>query len=203
MQLNAILAAAFALFATTAEAQFVANGGQAGDADASAFGQASSFANQSTTFDGVEFRLKRLIRDPQDPNKLRLVADVVNVGEADRWIMYFLPYPTLVDELGNTYEVDLQTGIDACRSGDGWTDYVKNCDSSSNMAAATKLSPGVPTPTMLRMAGIEEKGYDAEMAGLATYTSLRIRFIVSPDGFDDYRTMQLHDYIVPNIPLPR
>lgn len=165
---------------------------------------AGGFANSSTIFSDVEFKLKRILRDPKDPLALRMVADFINKSDEPRWVLYSLPAPSLIDDFGNQYKINIITGIEACRDNNNrWTTRIDNCDESKNVAQAVKLSPGVPTTTMLRFVGDEQFGYDAELAEMSSTANLKIRVLVSKDGFSDYRKILKHDYVVPAIFLPR
>ncbi len=219
MRRTIALLVAFGLLATTtASAQFVDNGGEAGSADTSAFGQANSFSNLTTKFDGVEFQLQRLIRDPKDKTKLRMIAQLINTGDSDRWISFILPFPELVDELGNRYPIGINAvennsngapavaGVDGCYEYGQWSDDVRECAGQS----ATRLAPGVPVILMIGFEPADENSYDASLAAMATFAGLNLRFAVSAADMaglkgntsDIESAISVHQVIVPQVPMP-
>lgn len=218
-----MLAACVIVAATTAFAQFKDNGGKAGTADTSAVGQSTEFANVTTTFDGVEFRLLRLIREPKDKSKLRLVAQLVNVGDSDRWIAFILPYPALVDELGNYYAVTINpvknnsngkvavTGVDACYDYGQWTEDVRNCTYGNESTSGTRLAPSVPVTVMVGFEPSTDGNYDASLALMATFVGLNLHFAMSAkqlnqvgsNSASDIRAaIPIYEVAIPQIPMP-
>ena len=206
----AILAACSVLVATAASGQFVENGGQAGSADTSAFGQASEFSNVTTQFDGVELQLQRLIRDPKDKSRLKMIGRLVNTGTEDRWIFLFFPPPKLIDELGNEYAAESWTGVDACRDASkrdgGWFDELGGCQAGD--FPMVLLSPGLPNTVMISFGPSEAGNYDQDLATLATYLDASLSFAVSGQDvmnmqWDDAEAaLSSHRVIVPQIPMP-
>ena len=198
MRSFATMLAASVLTAAAAQAQFVDNGGSAGTADTTALGQPTVFENATTTFDGVEFRLLRLIRDPSETNAYRMIAEIANTGSDEKEILFLAPLPELLDELGNAYGADMRTGIEACRNGSQWSNWPGHCDNGSNAANFSRLSPGVPLTTMLRF--VPGDLFEAELADLATKARLRLHFVVAEPGLE---TMNAHEVVIANVPLPR
>ncbi|MEO1471582.1 MAG: hypothetical protein AAFV86_21300, partial [Pseudomonadota bacterium] len=169
---------------------------------ASAFGQKDAFSNSTTLFDGIEFSLKRLIRDPSDPKKFRMVANLTNLGDDRKWALLSLPIPSLIDELGNTYTIDLRAGMEACRANNRkWAVTPNTCDDEFERVNASLLAKGLPANLMLRFLGAPDEGFEPELADIANTANLTISFLVSQDGFQDQMT--LHTVTIPNIPLPR
>lgn len=217
-----MLAACVIVAATTAFAQFKDNGGKAGTADTSAVGQAAEFANVTTTFDGVEFRLLRLIRDPKDKAKLRIVGQLVNTGDSDRWIFFIAPYPRLVDELGNVYALsrsddqqsDIIAGVAPCINRYNWTNDAAYCvmdrDSSS-----TRLGSNAPVNIMVGFEPMTDGRYDASLASMATFANLSLHFAMTAktaldinglQNDQDYNAaraaMSVNDIEISQIPMP-
>lgn len=191
-------------YAPVGRAQFVDNGGQSGNADTTTFGQSGSFENITTSFNGIEFRLLRLIKEPNEKNRFRMVAELENTVEDERELLYLRPYPSLVDELGNTFELESFTGIGAC-SGTGdpfgpsyWRDKASGCDDQRERA--TRAALNVPIITSIRFGPNEKAGFSKELADLATYATLKLHFLV---GSSEFGELTEHEIVVPRIPLPK
>ena len=212
-----MLAACAMAAATTAFAQFVENGGQAGSADTAAFGQANAFSNVTTTFDGIEFQLQRLIRDPKDKANLRAVGQLVNTGDSDRWIFFIGPAPRLVDELGNLYYTArnsenrlIVSGVSPCLNSGYWTNEVIECRDRDN--SATRLAPKVAITIIMGFEPSTDSVFDASLASIATSTNLSLRFALSAidmdtlreeNSTDSYRAaIAVHEVTIPQIPMP-
>lgn len=182
-------------------AQMVDNGGTTAPADTSAFGQSQPFTNATTTFDGVDFNLVRLISDPTENAEYRLIGNLVNTGDQELEILFFMPAPLLLDELGNTFVIATRSGIEACRYRDGgnWTNDIRRCDNDFNVLAASRLAPEVPVTFSLGFAPSEDN-YVAELAELANTATVRLHFVYSSDKF---KTRNVAEIVVPAVPLPR
>lgn len=206
----AILAVSYVLAASAASGQFIENGGQAGSADTTAFGQAAEFSNVTTQFDGVEFQLQRLLRDPKDNSKLKLIGQFVNLGEDDRWLYLFYPFPSITDELGNVYVIELWTGVDACRDRKkedyDWYRDVIRCGQGDG--PATRLAPNLPVTAMLSFVPSDTGEFDGDLASLSTFVNLSMNVSVStknPEGMfgDDLAAvLSPHAIMIPQIPMP-
>ena len=217
----ALLAAWSALVATSAFGQFVENGGQAGSADTSAFGQATEFSNVTTTFDGIELQVLRLIREPSDAGKLRLVGQFVGTNSERRWIQMYDRGPRLIDDLGNTYIITSWSGIDACRDGAiedyDWWNKLEDCAGpqvntrrTNNDGASALIAQDVPVAFSMIFAPIDPSAgmFDAELAKLATSVTASFSFIVSAKDFSELEKevgdgLAAHKVVVPSIPVPQ
>ena len=167
--------------ASGVNAQFVDNGGQAGSADTSAFGQSTQFANITTNFDGVDLQVQRLIRDPKDKSTLRLIGQIVNTNSDSRWIQLFLPFPKLTDELGNEYMVQMWTGVDACRDNKKedyrWRDDIRNdCPGDG---ASTLLAPSLPVTFSISFVPSDSGTFDSDLASIAKYLNVSLSLILA------------------------
>lgn len=205
---------------SSANAQFVDNGGQAGSADTSAFGQSAEFSNVTTTSDGIELQVLRLIREPSDAGKLRLVGQFVSTNSERRWIQMYDRGPRLVDDLGNTYIITSWSGIDACRDGAigdyDWWNQLGDCAgpqvdtrTTNNDGASALIAQDVPVAFSMMFAPIDPSAgmFDAELAELATSVTASFSFIVSAQDFSELEKevgdgLAAHKVVVPLIPVP-
>lgn len=196
--------------ASGANAQFVDNGGQAGSADTSAFGQTAEFSNITTNFDGVDLQVQRLIRDPKDKSKLRLIGQIVNTNSDNRWIQWFRPFPKLTDELGNEYMVQMWTGVDACRDNQKedfrWGDDIRN-DCPGN-GASTLLAPSLPVTFSISFVPSDSGTFDADLASMATYLNVSLSLILATGdltylSFEERGTKVMpYQVVIPQMPVP-
>ncbi len=188
------------LFAPTfGAAQMLDNGGTTAAANTSAFGQDKPFENATTTFDGVVFNLSRPIADPTEGTLYRMVGTLRNTGKSDVEILFYMPLPTLTDELGNVLSASTRSGINACRYNNQWTTDIRRCDEHPNTETASRLAPGVPIPFSLGF-GPGETDYNEELAALSNTTTARIHFVYT---IDDFQNMKIAEVVIPGIPLPR
>lgn len=158
------------------------------------------YANVTTRFEGISFNLKRLLRDPEQPEKFRMIAEIVG-EKGEKEILYILPAPALVDDLGNLYSADLMTGVDACRRfaayDANWVADPSFCSSYGNPARFARLSPGIGRTSMLRFAPSDR--YNTELALIATQFELRLHFVVATPGQDLFTT---HEVVLTGISKP-
>ncbi|MCZ8017194.1 MAG: hypothetical protein O9274_15940 [Limnobacter sp.] len=207
--------------ATAASGQFVDNGGAAGSADTSAFGQASEFSNVTTTFDGIELQILRLIREPSDASKLRLVGQLVSSNSEPRWVQMYDRRPRLVDDLGNTYILMSWSGIDACRSGEiedfYWWTSLGECAGPqfktmvvNNDGASALVAQNVPVAFSMIFSPIDpaEGLFDTDLAKLATSVTATLSFAVAVKNFTELEKessegLSAHQVVVPRIPVPQ
>ena len=210
VRMIALSIASAAGLVSSANAQFVDNGGQAGSVDTSAFGQAAEFSNVTTTFDGVELQILRLIRDPKDKSKLRLIGQIVNGNPDNRWIQLFVPFPNLTDEMGNEYFVDMWTGVDACRSGPKekyyWRDDLRyDCPGDGVL---TLLAQNLPVTISISFVPSDSGTFDAELASIATTLNASLSFVVATGDLtqmvnvDRDTYLSTYQVVVPQIPVP-
>ncbi|MCZ8017193.1 MAG: hypothetical protein O9274_15930 [Limnobacter sp.] len=200
-------AACTVVSATAALGQFVESGSQTGSGSPLGLGQSGPLSNATTTFDGIDFRVQRIIRDPKDLSKLRIVAEILNSGQDDRWAYLFRPAPNLIDELGNVYVTEKVAGINACFRSlhSDWVDEVFRCGSKGGFI---RLAPNVPVAVMIAFTPAGEDGYDSELAKLATFASASLNFVVSTNDTsvqseDEFRaSVNLHNVTVPQITVP-
>ncbi|MEE4209534.1 MAG: hypothetical protein V2I43_09735 [Parvularcula sp.] len=204
--LTAILTATL-LSTASAFAQFVSNGGEIREPDTSQFGQAQAFENSTTTFEGIEFRLQRLIRDPEDPSKYRAIAQIENTGQQEFWILYGAPFPALQDELANSYVIDLYTGLEACLNSSrdtwSWLSEPRSCYGTHAESKSAHLVPGIPVVTSLRFVPASDEAYNPDLASLSSSVTLRLNLVLSPDRFKTNGERTIHRVTIPNIPLPQ
>ena len=218
----AILSACSVLTATAASGQFVDNGREAGSADTSAFGQASEFSNVTTTFDGIELQVLRLIREPSDAGKFRLVGQFVSSNSDSRWILMYAKGPRLVDDLGNEYWITSWSGIDACREDEKedfkWWRDLADCAgtpsrtrASNNDGRSTLVAQDVPANFSMLFAPIDDPAqgvFDPDLSKLATSVTASFSFVVALKNFDDLEKevnegMTTYQVVVPSIPVPQ
>lgn len=218
----ALLVAFTLLAATTASGQFVDNGGEAGSADTSAFGQSTEFSNVTTTFDGIELQVLRLIREPSDPSKLRLVGQFISANSEPRWIQMYGSYPRLLDDLGNEYVVTSWSGIDACREREKselrwWRElaecageFQQNNVSNQNSGESTLVAQDVPVAFSLVFAPANpEQGlFEKDLAALSTSLTASFSFVVAIKNFSVLekrvnKDMAAYQVVVPSIPVPQ
>lgn len=164
---------------------------------ANALGQSGSFANVTTTFDGIEVKIKRLIRDPAGDDAVRLIFSVANNADKERRMLFIGPQSTLVDELGNVYFAQQTIGIDHCVSGSKWYADVNWCGRNRAPVLATRLAKGVPVTVAIRYK--PGKDYSEELAKMSASVSLRARIAHYADDLSDGKSA---DIIVNNIPFP-
>ena len=178
-------------------------------ADTSEFGQASEFSNVTTVFDKVEFNVQRLIRDPKERSNLRLIGQLVNGNEENRWIQLFSPFPKLTDELGNEYMVKMWTGVDACRDDEKeryrWRDDVTDCPEEGE---STLLAPGLPITVSIVFEPSDSGTFDSDLAKAATYLNATLSFILAPTDptnmfyKEKKETIVQHSVVIPQMPIP-
>ncbi|MEO0975278.1 MAG: hypothetical protein AAFX85_19490, partial [Pseudomonadota bacterium] len=118
-----------------------------------------------------------------------------NTDDTEVEILLIAPVPTLVDELGNVLSVSSRTGIGRCDRYGKWTSNARNCSA----VAASRLVQGVPITVSVGFAP-KEGSYTKELAELSNVVSARLHFVFSTDGF---KTSQVNEVIIPDIPLPK
>ncbi|WP_375230758.1 hypothetical protein [Roseobacter sp. S98] len=179
----------------SAIAQMANNGGTTAPANTNAFGQSEPFKNVTTSFDGIELNLTRLIADPSADSMYRIVGTLTNSGSSEAEVQFFKPMPILVDELGNVLEISAHTGIDPCRSGSSWSSSTSSC----GQASASRLAPNIPVTFSVGFAP-SEKNYSAELAELSNTVTARIHFAYTLDKF---KSVEVSEVVIPGIPLPQ
>ena len=184
------------LCASAATAQFTAEQGVTGGNPASA-GQQSDFSNVTTSFDGIDVKVKRLIEDPARDGSLRLILLLTSTAKEDRRLLFVGPATSLIDELGNVYIANHSVGVEICDYPNKWSDDYERCANRSGNLA-TRLAPGVPVTVALILSPSE--GYSAELAKLSTTVSLRSRLAHYSNDLQNGKTA---DIIVNDIPIPR
>ena len=195
---HAILALALALAPLDpAAAQFVDNGGNADAADTSKFGQQTAFENVTTEFDGISFKLTRLILDPGEAD-FRAVATLEKTGSGEASVLLLGPEPQLTDELGNVHISRKSTGVLPCMyNSKQWNTKEQNC--SGHHVKATRLVAGIPIHMSMQFTQ-SETDYASELAALSNTATLTLRLVYTMDGF---KTMKSNKIVIPAIPLPK
>ena len=196
-----ILGAALAIWAAAnaANAQFTQDTG-AGNATAAggggAFVQEDSFTNVTTSFDGIDVNVMRLIADPAGGGSLRLVLRLTSTASEDRRLLFVGPPTSLIDELGNVYMGVDAVGVEICRYRDQWytgTDWCRE----NNGNIATRLAPGVPVTVAMRFQPTAD--FAQELADLSETVSLRSRIAYFPN---DLSANDEADIVINGIPTP-
>jgi hypothetical protein len=197
------IALATLITATAAQAQFQtenAGASSASGAGGGAFAQQDSFSNVTTSFDGIDVNVMRLIKDPAGDDMVRLILQLTSTSNDERRLLFTSPATTLIDELGNVYVGVQSAGVEICgSSGRIWNQDSEGCRiSNSNREKATRLAPGVPV--MVSMIFKPTDDFSADLAQMSQTVSLRSRIAYYPDDFSETTTA---DIIVNNIPSPR
>lgn len=198
MYLKVLLAA---IVATTigsgAFAQFSGSNDSGQQPTTGAFGQQDSFSNVTTSFDGIDVQVRRLIEDPAGNGALRLILLLTSTADKDRRLLFVGPATSLIDELGNVYVANSSVGVEICRYNRQWTDNSDWCRRDQGNIA-TRLAPGVPVTVALTLQPNE--AYSEELAKMSQTVSLRSRLAHYSDDLAEGKTA---DIIVNNIPFPR
>lgn len=193
------LTAAFAVLASAglAQAQFAAgNDGTAPNAGGAAFGQQDSFSNVTTSFDGIDVNVMRLIEDPAGDGSLRLILRLTSTADDDRRLLFVGPPTSLIDELGNVYMAVDSVGVEICRYNNQWYTGTSWCRSNQGNVA-TRLAPGVPVTVAMRFQ--PNADFAEDLAALSQTVSLRSRIAHFPN---DLSSESEADIIVNGIPKP-
>ena len=201
----------FALVVVTSaqlHAQFIGNGGEASLADTSVFGQSSLLQNVTTNFDQIQFQITHVILEPTDIGAIRVVAQLVNLSADPAKVLRFIPGPRFTDEMGNEYAYSGVSGVNRCvhqRLTDGRMNNhppeLRSCKNhEDNAQYAIWLPTGVPATIAFTFAIPKEGPFSKELADIANYATLDIRFVHSRDNFE---TIQLNEVIVPNVLIPK
>ena len=194
-----VLTAAIAM-AGAAQAQFQAPSGSAGSAGGGgspAFGQTDSFSNVTTSFDGIDVNVMRLIADPAGGGALRLILRLTSTADDDRRLLFVGPPTSLIDELGNVYMGIDSVGVEICRYNNAWYTGTDWCLRNQG-GIATRLAPGVPVTVAFRFQPTED--FSAELAELSQTVSLRSRIA---HFANDLSSASEADIVVNGIPVPR
>lgn len=162
-----------------------------------AFGQQDSFSNVTTSFDGIDVQVRRLIEDPAGNGALRLILLLTSTADKDRRLLFVGPATSLIDELGNVYVANSSVGVEICRYNRKWTDESEWCRQNQGKIA-TRLAPGVPVTVALTLQPNE--AYSEELAKMSQTVSLRSRLAHYSDDLAEGKTA---DIIVNDIPFPR
>jgi TolB-like protein len=161
-------------------------------------GKQGPFANVTTSFDGINVQVQRLVRDPAGDGSIRLIFLLSNSSDEDRRMLFLGPVTTLIDELGNVYSAVDTVGVESCKGGRGeWNPDVQWCNTNFGKVA-TRLAPGVPVTVSIKFKPTD--GYSKELAQMSQTVSLRSRLAHYTDDRKDGKTA---DIIVNSIPFPR
>lgn len=185
------------LISSTADAQFAPSEPPAQGGSNAAFGQQGLFSNVTTSFDGINVQVKKLILDPAGDGSIRLMFLLSNSSDKDRRMLFLGPITTLIDELGNVYTAVKTVGVEWCNQGDKWYTDVQWCGRERG-EVATRLAPKVPVTVAIIFK--PANGYSEELAQQSQTVSLRSRLAHYGDDFKDGKTA---DIIVNDIPFPR
>lgn len=198
MYLKVILAAMLAsTIGSGALAQFSGSNEGGQQPTTGAFGQQDSFSNVTTSFDGIDVQVRRLIEDPAGNGAVRLILLLTSTADKDRRLLFVGPATSLIDELGNVYVANSSVGVEICRYNRGWTPDFDWCRRDQGNIA-TRLAPGVPVTVALMFQ--PNDGYSEELAKMSQTVSLRSRLAHYSDDLSEGKTA---DIIVNDIPFPR
>ena len=198
MYLKVILAAMWAsTIGSGALAQFSGSNDSGQQPTTGAFGQQDSFSNVTTSFDGIDVQVRRLIEDPAGNGAVRLILLLTSTADKDRRLLFVGPATSLIDELGNVYVANSSVGVEICRYNGQWTDNSDWCRRDQGNIA-TRLAPGVPVTVALTLQPNE--AYSEELAKMSQTVSLRSRLAHYSDDLAEGKTA---DIIVNDIPFPR
>lgn len=162
-----------------------------------AFGQQDSFSNVTTSFDGIDVQVMRLIKDPAGDGAVRLILRLTSTADEDRRLLFVAPTTTLIDELGNEYKAVDAVGVEIC--GDRRWDRDLDWCRAYNGEIATRIAPAVPV-TVALMFRPSDENYSKELADMSQTVSLRSRIGYFPNDFSSATSA---DIIVNDIPFPR
>ncbi len=180
-------------------AQVASSSGIGAGAGSTTFGTNTPFQNVTTSFDGISFNLRAVIKNPGNGTSLRLIATLKNSGAQEAEIFSFYPAATLIDELGNVYANSSISGISECRWNNRITDDLPTCAHSQNMPHASLLAPEVPIPISFIFTPAENQ-FEPELASMSETVTARLHFAYTLDGFEN---MVAKEVVIPNIPLPK
>lgn len=198
MYLKGLLVAILvATLGTGALAQFSGSNDGGQQPTTGAFGQQDSFSNVTTSFEGIDVQVRRLLEDPAGDGTVRLILLLTNSSDKDRRLHMVAPVTSLIDELGNVYLATQSIGVEPCLYREQWHDNYSWCRTDQGKFA-TRLAPGVPVTVALLFRPNEN--YSEELANLSQTVSLRSRIAYYSDDLSEGNTA---DIIVNNIPFPR
>ena len=163
-----------------------------------AFGQQDSFSNVTTSFDGIDVQVMRLIKDPAGDGTVRLILRLTSTADEDRRLLFVAPVTTLIDELGNEYRAVDAVGVEICGNNRIWDGELDWCRRFRG-EIATRIAPAVPV-TVAVMFKPSDENYSKELADMSQTVSLRSRIGYFPN---DFASATSADIIVNDIPFPR
>ena len=200
MTRSLILAAALVGFAFPAIAQMVGNSGNSGSAGGAGMSGIQEQADNVTdTFAGLTFQVQRIVRDPSSQNTFRLILRVIETEETGRRIALVQPAATLVDEMGNTYQVSASTGIPICnRPNRPWEYDTSNCAYYLKNTPVV-MTPSQPMPVVLTIVP-DENAFSPDLAKLASTGALTARFAIYSN---DLQSQTFYDVVINGIALPQ
>ncbi|MCA0871439.1 hypothetical protein LCL97_11425 [Seohaeicola saemankumensis] len=186
-----------ATLGSAALAQFSGSNESGQQPTTGALGQQNSFSNVTTSFDGIDVQVRRLIEDPAGNGAVRLILLLTSTADKDRRLLFVGPATSLIDELGNVYVANSSVGIEICRYNHDWSPDFDWCRRDQGNIA-TRLASGVPVTVALMFQ--PNDAYSEELAKLSQTVSLRSRLAHYSDDLSEGKTA---DIIVNDIPFPR
>ncbi|MEM9287037.1 MAG: hypothetical protein AAGA36_01750 [Pseudomonadota bacterium] len=142
----------------------------------------------------IEFKVTRLIQHPTD-GTLRVLMKVSDKTDKPRSVLISKPVSTLLDDIGNVYELVEINGLEICSAKEPWDYEPRNC-ARYLKNKFKQLSPNVPVPVSFVFAPVE--GSDQSMIDMAEIATFTARFVL----LDEASNMSVADVTIPNIALP-
>jgi hypothetical protein len=164
---------------------------------ASAGGASDQDEAAVTTFLGLEVKVKRIVADPSVKG-YRAIISLRNTEDATRLAALMAPAPTLVDDMGNLYQISaLSGGIGVCKQ---FTETTPSTCRYNAGDSFTRLPSNVEVITTLIFAPVEGRVLEETLAD-ATTGNLQARLAFVEDGARHTET-QANDIIINNLELP-
>jgi hypothetical protein len=150
-----------------------------------------------TTFMGLEVKVKRILADPSVKG-YRAIISLSNTEDATRLASLMAPAPTLVDDMGNLYQISaLSGGLGVCKQ------FTQSAPATCRYYEAdsfTRLPSNVEVITTLIFAPVEGRVLEETLAD-ATTGSLQARLAFVEEGARHTET-QANDIVINNLELP-
>ena len=150
-----------------------------------------------TSFMGLEVKVKRIVADPSVKG-YRVIIGLRNTEETTRLAALMAPAPTIVDDMGNLYQISaLAGGMGVCDQ----FKRVKPSDCRYYAADAfTRLPSSVEIVTTLIFAPVEGRVLEDTLSSVET-GSLQARFAFLEEG-GQYQDTQANDIVINDLELP-
>lgn len=151
----------------------------------------------AVTFQGLQVKAQRLIVDPS-VNGFRLILSLTDTdNKTSRLAALMGPVPTLLDDLGNLYQVTNVTGgLRTC----SWRSKATDC-LRYEADTFVELPKGPDINFMLTFAPVEGKVLE-DLRAMATTASLTARIAVVPMG-ETFRATVAADVVINDLELPK